>query len=124
MVPPDTLNPFSNAVGVMPFMVLFVSVSVPLNVATFNPFTNKFESIVTFPFANNESVIVVLPLTYKEESILAFNLSAFKLIAAVLEAIKVGIVAIVDEDTPPTLLIVVVKVPVPLPLTSPVKAIN
>ena len=33
LVPPDTLNPFSNAVGVIPFMVLFVSVSVPLNVA-------------------------------------------------------------------------------------------
>ena len=33
-------------------------------------------------------------------------------------------VEIVDELTPPTLLVVVVNVPVPLPLTSPVKVIN
>ena len=32
-VPPDTLNPFANAVGVTPLIVLFVSVSVPLKVA-------------------------------------------------------------------------------------------
>ena len=32
-VPPATLNPFANAVGVTPFIVLLVSVSVPLNVA-------------------------------------------------------------------------------------------
>ena len=43
---------------------------------------------------------------------------------AVLEAINVGNVAIVVELTPPTLFVVVVNVPVPLPLTSPVKVIN
>ena len=42
----------------------------------------------------------------------------------VLEAINVGKVAMVDEFTPPTLLVVVVNVPVPLPLTSPVKVIS
>jgi hypothetical protein len=45
-------------------------------------------------------------------------------ILAVLAAINVGNVAMVDELTPPTLLVVVVNVPVPLPLTSPVKVIN
>jgi hypothetical protein len=42
----------------------------------------------------------------------------------VFEAINVGKVAIVDELTPPTLLVVVVNTPVPLPLTSPVSVIN
>ena len=45
-------------------------------------------------------------------------------ILAVLAANNVGKVAIVDELTPPTLFVVVVNVPVPLPLTSPVKVIN
>ena len=45
-------------------------------------------------------------------------------ILAVLAAINVGSVPIVVELIPPTLLIVVVNVPVPLPLTSPVKVIN
>ena len=45
-------------------------------------------------------------------------------ILAVLAAINVGKVAIVDELTPPTLFVVVVNAPVPLPLTSPVKVIN
>ena len=56
------------------------SASVPVKVATGNPFTNIVESTITFAFANNVSVIVALPLTYKEESILAFSLSAFKFI--------------------------------------------
>ncbi len=43
---------------------------------------------------------------------------------AVFEAINVGKVAIVVELTPPTLLVVVVNTPVPLPLTSPVNVIN
>jgi hypothetical protein len=61
----------------------------------------------------------------------AVILAVFALIAvvllvmlAVLDAINVGSVAIVDELTPPTLLVVVANVPVPLPLTSPVKVIN
>ena len=37
----------------------------------FCPFINKFESINTFPFANNESFTIILPLTNKLESILA-----------------------------------------------------
>ena len=37
----------------------------------FSPFMNKFESINTFPFANNESFTIILPLTNKLESILA-----------------------------------------------------
>jgi hypothetical protein len=45
-------------------------------------------------------------------------------ILEVFEAINVGSVPIVVELIPPTLLIVVVNVPVPLPLTSPVKVIN
>jgi hypothetical protein len=42
----------------------------------------------------------------------------------VLEAIKVGKVPMVVELTPPTELIVVVNVPVPLPLASPINVIN
>ena len=48
----------------------------------------------------------------------------FVVILAVFEATKVGKVAMVDEFIPPTLLIVVENVPVPLPVTSPVKVIN
>ena len=43
---------------------------------------------MTFAFANNVSVIVVLPLTYKEESILAFSLSALKLILLLNEMVS------------------------------------
>ena len=60
----------------------------------------------------------------------AVILAVFALIAvvllvmlAVLDDINVGSVAMVEELTPPTLLVVVVNTPVPLPLTSPVKVI-
>ena len=48
----------------------------------------------------------------------------FAVMLAVFDAIKVGKVPIVVELTPPTALMVVVNVPVPLPLTSPVNEIN
>lgn len=69
----------------------------------------------------NEVMLVVL-------AAIAF---VFAVILAVLDAIFVvfvvtapGNVAMVAELTPPTLLIVVGKVPVPLPVTSPVNVIN
>jgi hypothetical protein len=80
VVPPDTLNPFASAAGVTPLIDLFFKSSEPVIVATGKPFTNILESTITFAFANNVSVMVALPLTYKEESILALSLSAFKFI--------------------------------------------
>ena len=55
-----------------------------------------------------------------------FAVIAFVLLVmfAVFDAINVGKDAIVDELTPPTLLVVAVNVPVPLPLTSPVNVIT
>jgi hypothetical protein len=44
-------------------------------------------------------------------------------ILEVFAAIDVGIVAMVDELTPPTLFTVVAKLPVPVPVTSPVNII-
>ncbi len=56
--------------------------------------------------------------------VLDVTLASIAVILAVLDAIEVGKVAMVDELTPPTLLIVVLNVPVPDPLTSPIKVIN
>ncbi len=57
-------------------------------------------------------------------AVLDVTLASIAVILAVLDAIEVGKVAMVDELTPPTLLIVVLNVPVPDPLTSPIKVIN
>ena len=48
----------------------------------------------------------------------------FGVLTEVADKTEDATVVIVDESTPPTLFIVVVNVPVPLPLTSPVKVIN
>jgi hypothetical protein len=68
---------------------------------------------------------VGVPVKEGEAIVARNNISeVLVVILAVLAAINVGNVAMVDELTPPTLLVVVVNVPVPLPLTSPVKVIN
>ena len=68
---------------------------------------------------------VGVPVNAGDAIVALNNISAvFAVILAVLDAIKVGSVAMVDEFTPPTALIVVVNVPIPLPLASPVKVIN
>ena len=56
--------------------------------ATDNPLTNILESTIRLAFANNVSVIVVFPVTYNEESILAFSLSAFILILLLNEIVS------------------------------------
>jgi len=48
----------------------------------------------------------------------------FGVLSDVAESTFDATVEIVDDETPPTLFVVVVNVPVPLPLTSPVKVIN
>ena len=76
-------------------------------------------------------LLVILAVFDSIAVVLLVILAVFEAIALVLlvilivfEAINVGKVAMVVELTPPTLLVVVVNVPVPLPLTSPVKVIN
>ena len=67
---------------------------------------------------------VGVPVKEGEAIVARNNISeVLVVILAVLAAINVGNVAMVDELTPPTLLVVVLNVPVPLPLTSPVKVI-
>ena len=110
--------------GTTPLITLFVKNSVPLNVATDNPFTKREESTITLAFANKVSVIVDFPLTYKEESILAFNLSAFRLslldkesLSDFSKSVIFFVVAIVPEVGKITLLaavVVIVKSPMPL----------
>ena len=76
------------------------------------------------------SVVLLVMLAVLDVILVSNAFSAFValVISAVMldvfEAINVGNVAIVAELTPPTLLVVVVNVPVPLPFTSPVKVIN
>ena len=117
MVPPDTLNPFSNAVGVTPFIDLFFKDSTPVRVATDNPLTNILESTTRLVFTNKVSVIVALPLTYKEESIFAFNLSALVAVSNFNKSTTSFVVANVPEVGKITLLtpvVVIVKSPIPL----------
>ena len=73
-------------------------------------------------------ILAVLDVTLVSNATMLF---AFAVILTVLDAILVSFVVtlvgkfeIVDELTPPTELIVVGKVPVPLPVTSPVNVIN
>jgi hypothetical protein len=70
-------------------------------------------------------ILFVFEVTLVSKAFSAFvALVISAVILFVFEAINVGSVPIVVELIPPTLLIVVVNVPVPLPLTSPVKVIN
>jgi len=71
-----------------------------------------------------DSAFVALVISAVLLAVFAAIALVLLVILAVFDAIKVGKVAIVDELTPPTVLIVVVNVPVPLPLTSPVNVIN
>ena len=123
-VPPDTLKPFAKEVGVTPFIDLLFNASTPVRVATLNPLTNILESTITLAFANSVSVIVVFPLTNKEESILAFNLSTFKFILLDNESVsdfkispisfKVAIVPDVGKITLLAAVVVIVISPMPL----------
>ena len=88
-----------------------------------NLFTNRVESLLDFTSAT--------PIRALIEASAAIALATSAVILAVLDAILVSLVVtlvgnfeIVSELTPATALIVVVKVPVPDPLTSPVKVIN
>ena len=116
-VPPVTLNPFVNAVGVTPFIDLFFKASVPVRVATDNPLTNILESTTRLVFTNNVSVIVAFPLTYKEESIFAFNLSALVAVSNFNKSATSFVVANVPDVGKITLLapvVVTVRSPIPL----------
>ncbi len=72
-----------------------------------------FEVILEVLDVTLASIAVIL-------AVLDVTLASIAVILAVLDAIEVGKVAMVDELTPPTLLIVVLNVPVPDPLTSPI----
>ena len=68
--------------------------------------------------------VVIFVLLVAMSAIFVVILAVFEAILVSFVVTLVGNVVIVDELTPPTVLIVVGKVPVPLPVTSPVKVIN
>ena len=68
--------------------------------------------------------VIIFVLFVAMSAIFDVILAVFDAIFDSLVVTLVGKVVIVDELTPPTLLIVVGNVPVPLPETSPVKVIN
>ena len=87
--------------------------------------TNSVVAICVVLVANAAVGAVGVPVNDGDAIVALSNMSAvFAVILAVFAAINVGKVAIVVELTPPTLLIVVLNDPVPLPLTSPVNVIN
>ena len=70
------------------------------------------------------ALAVILVLFVAMSAIFVVILAVFEAIFVSFVVTLVGKVVMVDELTPPTALIVVGKVPVPLPVTSPVKVIN
>ena len=112
-----------------------MAVGVPVNAGESIVARNKISAMLTVMEAVFAAMALVLLVILAVLAAIAFVLlvmlavlaaMAFVLlvILAVLDAINVGKVAMVEELTPPTLLVVVVNTPVPLPLTSPVKVIN
>ena len=68
--------------------------------------------------------VVMFVLFVAMSAMFVVMLAVFDAILVSFAVTLVGKFEIVDELTPPTELIVVGKVPVPLPVTSPVKVIN
>jgi hypothetical protein len=80
-----------------------------------------FDVILVF---NVFSAFVALVISAVILAVLAAMAFVLLVILAVFDAISVGNIVIVAELTPPTELMVVANVPVPLPLTSPINVIN
>ena len=98
----------------MPFVVASAS-----GVAAVTKLETKAVVAICVELLVNAAVGAVGVPVNEGEAIVALNN-----ISAVFDAINVGRVVMVDEATPPTVLIVVGNVPIPLPLASPVKVIN
>ena len=106
--------PKSPANWILPFVVASAS-----GVAAVTKLETKAVVAICVELLVNAAVGAVGVPVNEGDAIVALNN-----ISAVFDAINVGRVVMVDEETPPTALIVVVNVPIPLPLASPVKVIN
>ena len=97
------------------------AVGVPVNDGDAIVALNNISAVFAVMLAVFDAIAVVLLVIL---AVLAAIALVLLVMLNVFEAINVGNVAIVVELTPPILLVVVVNVPVPLPLTSPVNVIN
>ena len=96
----------------------------PVPVAVFVPVPPLaiLNGVVNVNVPEDIAVAVIVPAAkLPEPSLLTIMFTVLDAVAAFTAE---ATVEIVDDETPPTLLVVVVNVPVPLPLTSPVKVIN
>ena len=82
---------------------------------------NKISAVLVVILAALDAIALVLLVILAVFAVIELVLFVM---LAVFAAINVGSVPIVVELIPPTLLMVVANVPVPLPLTSPIKVIN
>ena len=117
-----------NAISAVLLRILatFIAISVVLIVilAVFEVTLVSSEVILAVFDAILLVLFVILSVLEAIDSVFAVMLAVLDTMFVVFEVTAAGSVEIVEELTPPILLTVVEKVPVPLPLTSPVKVIN
>jgi len=116
----NTTDPVPVAVFVpVPPLAILNGVVKVNEVAVIVPVFNEVEDM--FP-VDTTDVAVIIPAA--KPPLPSRFTSVFAVLDEVAEFTDDDTVVIVDELTPPTLLVVVVNTPVPLPLTSPVNVIN
>ena len=106
------------ASGVTLFVILAKTNSVVATCVVFVP--NDAVGAVGVPVNEGDAMVARNAISLVFDVMLAVFEAIFKVLVVTID----GKVEIVDELTPPTLFIVVEKVPVPLPVTSPIKVIN